>query len=140
MGEFFHVIGDYLADSWDMIMGRSGGPFKLRFILQPVVATTLAIRAGLRDARAGRSPYLWRIASSREKYERHTLFKEGWGDIGKVFTIAIVLDVIYEIVVFRWVYPVQALIMATVLALVPYLIFRGLTTRIAGRKRQSATH
>jgi precorrin-2 methylase len=28
--DFFHVIGKYFADSWDMLIGRSGGPLALR--------------------------------------------------------------------------------------------------------------
>lgn len=128
--DFFHVIGDYLADSWNMLTGRSAGPFHLRFVLQPIIATILGIRAGLADARAGRPPYFWSVAKADDRYDRRKLVRQGWGDIGKVFTIAIVLDVIYEIVVFKWVYPVQALIIATVLALIPYLIFRGLANRL----------
>jgi len=134
--DFFHVIGDYLADSWSMLMGRSAGPFHLRFILQPIVATILGIRAGLADARAGRPPYFWSVAKADDQYDRRKLVRQGWADVGKVFTIAIVLDVIYEIVVYRWVYPVQALLIAIVLALIPYLIFRGLVNRIASRRHK----
>jgi hypothetical protein len=42
-----------------------------------------------------------------------------------------VLDVIYQIIVQRFVYPGEALITAFILAIVPYLILRGLVTRIA---------
>jgi hypothetical protein len=134
--DFFHVIGDYLADSWNMMVGRSGGPFHLRLILQPTVALILGIRAGLKDARAGHSPYFWSIFKS-DAYDRRALLRHGWGDVKKVFIIALVLDLVYEIVVFRWVYPVQALLMAIVLALVPYLIFRGLVNRMTRKKRPS---
>ena len=65
------------------------------------------------------------------------LLRDGWKDIGKIFTIAVILDVVYEIVVFKWVYPIQALIIACVLALLPYCIIRGLTTRIASRRTAS---
>lgn len=134
--DFFQIIGDYLADSWEMMTGRSAGPFKLRLILQPTVATILGIRAGLADARAGRPPYFWSIL--QPDADRRALLRTGWSDVKKVFIIAIVLDVIYEIVVYRWIYPVQALLMALVLAIIPYLIVRGLITRIAGRKRAGA--
>jgi hypothetical protein len=53
--------------------------------------------------------------------------------VGKVFIVAIVLDVIYDLIVYRWVYPGQALIVAAVLAFVPYLMIRGPVTRIARR-------
>lgn len=137
--DFFHVIGDYLADSWDMMMGRSGGPFKLRLIIQPVVASLLGVRAGLADARAGRPPYFWSLFTQDSQYDRRRLLRDGWGDVKKVFLIALALDLIYEIVVFRWVYPVQALIMATVLAMIPYLVFRGLSGRLGARSRPRKT-
>jgi hypothetical protein len=44
-----------------------------------------------------------------------------------------VLDVIYELIVWRWIYPVQALVVAVVLAIIPYLLVRGPTTRLARR-------
>lgn len=50
--------------------------------------------------------------------------------MGKVFIVAVTLDVIYELIVYRWVYPGQALIVATVLAVVPYLLICGPLTRI----------
>jgi hypothetical protein len=53
-----------------------------------------------------------------------------WAIAGKVFLVAVVLDVIYQIVVFRWVYPVETLIVATVLALVPCMVVRGVGNRI----------
>lgn len=137
--DFFHIIGDYLADSWDMMMGRSGGPFKLRLIIQPVVASLLGVRAGLADAKAGRPPYFWSILSQDSQYDRRRLLRDGWGDVKKVFLIALALDLIYEIVVFRWVYPVQALIMAMVLAMIPYLVFRGLSARLGARSRPRQT-
>jgi hypothetical protein len=131
--DFFQIIGDYLADSWDMVIGRAGGPFHLRLILQPTVASILGVRAGLADARAGRRPYFWTVLRA-DVHDRRHLLRDGWSDVKKVFIIALVLDVIYEIVVHRWVYPVQALLVAIALAIIPYLIVRGLTTRIASRR------
>ena len=53
--------------------------------------------------------------------------------MGEVFIAAIVLDLTYELIVYRWVYPGQALIVAEVLAFIPYLLIRGPVTRIARR-------
>jgi hypothetical protein len=50
-----------------------------------------------------------------------------------VFIIALVLDVIYELIVYRWVYPGQAVIVAIVLAIVPYLLICGPVTRVMRR-------
>lgn len=136
--EFWQVIGKYIADSWDMLIGRSGGPFALRFIMQPVMAMILGIRAGRKDARQNKPLYFWSIFEAGDKYDRRAILRDGWGDMSKAFSIAIGLDVVYELVAFRWVYPIQALIIATVLALIPYLIFRGIANRIAS-KRQKTT-
>ena len=91
-----------------------------------------AIRAGLRDARDNRPPFLFG-PSSQTADARHDLRRQGWKDVGKVFIVAIVLDLIYDLIVYRWVYPGQALIVAAVLAFVPYLLIRGPVTRIARR-------
>jgi hypothetical protein len=65
---------------------------------------------------------------------------QGWHDVGKLFFVALVLDVIYQIIVYRWVYVGQALIIATMLAFVPYLVLRGLTNRVAARIHPRRSH
>ncbi|HET6463322.1 MAG TPA: hypothetical protein VFH33_05935, partial [Candidatus Krumholzibacteria bacterium] len=115
-----------------------GGPFALRFIMQPVVATLLGIRAGRKDARQNKPLYFWSIFKAGDMYDRRAILRDGWGDVWKAFSVAIGLDVIYEIVAFRWVYPIQAIIIATVLALIPYLIFRGIANRIASKRRKAS--
>jgi hypothetical protein len=98
-----------------------------------MMAAFLAVRAGLADARAHRAPYLWHVLS--EPDDRPQLFRDAWKDVGKVFIIALVLDGVYQLLVFRWVYPVQSLLVAIALAIVPYLIFRGPATRVMRRRQ-----
>ena len=114
-----------------MLIGRIDGPFTLRLLLQPSVAAIFAIRAGWRDARANRPPYLWSIVTNPST--RRDLMREGLTDVGKVFIVAVILDLAYEMTVYRWVYPGQALIVAAVLAFIPYLLIRGPVTRIVSR-------
>ena len=64
---------------------------KLRPILQPIAATIIAIRAGVRDARGLRPLYFWSIF--RERGRRSEIIHEGWRDVGQVFVIAFVIDV-----------------------------------------------
>jgi len=45
---------DYFGQVWSMLIGRETGPLAFRFIVQPLVATVLGVRAGLKDARARR--------------------------------------------------------------------------------------
>jgi hypothetical protein len=65
------------------------------------------------------------------------MLREGWRDVGKVFVIAVVLDIIYQLIVIRWVYPGETLVVAAALALLPYLIVRGLVTRIVRLAKRS---
>ncbi len=115
---------------------RVSGPMKFRLVLQPVMAAIFAIRAGLADARAGKPPYFWTLVT--DPAQRAYMIKDGWKSVGKVFVLALVLDVVYQIIVSRFVYPGEAIIVAFVLAIVPYLILRGLVTRVARTKSRLA--
>ena len=110
---------------------RFAGPLKFRLVLQPLMATYLAIRHGLHDAKTGQEPYFWSVFTSAE--HRRALLAEGWKDVGKLFTLAAVLDAVYQFIVMRWIYPLDALGVAGVLAFLPYLVLRGLVTRLAKR-------
>jgi len=114
------------------LYARAGAPFTFRLILQPLVAGLIAIRAGLRDARAGRRAYLWSIY--KDSGARLSLIKNGWQDIARVFTLAIAIDLIYQIVVIGWIYPLETLALAVIVAVLPYLVVRGLTNRAARSK------
>jgi hypothetical protein len=111
------------------LLGRVSGPMHFRVYLQPTIAMVLAIMAGIADAKAGKPPYFWSVFT--DPAHRAELVREGWKDVGKVFMLAIVLDVIYQFIVARFVYPGEALLVALLLAIVPYLFVRGLSTRIA---------
>jgi hypothetical protein len=120
---------DVLARIWENLGGRVDGPLSFRLTLQPVMAAFFAIRAGLKDARRGRPAYFWTILTIPE--ERRALLHEGWKDVMKVFLLALGLDVVYQLIVFRWLYPFEMLIVAVLLACVPYLLIRGPANRIA---------
>jgi hypothetical protein len=125
------IIHEWFRRVLEMLLGRTIGPFNFRLIVQPTVASLLAIRAGHRDARAGRTPYFWSILTHPSS--RPELFRSAWKDVGKVFVVVIALDVVYELIVYRWVYPGLVLVVGIVLAIIPYLVFRGPVTRIARR-------
>ena len=120
---------DLLARVWDNLVGRIGGPLTFRLVIQPLVAAFLAIRAGVKDAHEGHPAYGWAIVTGPGR--RRELLQLGWKDVGKVFLAAVVIDVVYQIIVARWMYPGEALIVATALAIVPYLLIRGLANRVA---------
>ena len=127
---------DLLARVWTNVVGRVGGPMTFRIILQPTMATLLALRAGLKDAREGRPPYFWALLT--DAANRADLLREGWRAIARVFLLAVIMDVIYQWIVARWVYPVEVVIVAILLAVVPYLLIRGPVNRIARRWRRSS--
>jgi hypothetical protein len=54
-------MNDIFSRIWENLNARLTGPMNLRFIIQPTVATILAIRAGLRDAHQNRPAFLWAV-------------------------------------------------------------------------------
>ena len=126
-----------MDDIWqrfiDNMIDRVSGPMKFRLVLQPVMASIFAILAGLKDAKADKPAYFWALVS--DPAHRSDMIKDGWKSVGKVFILALGLDVVYQIVVSRFVYPGEAIIVAFVLAIVPYLILRGLVNRLAAKAK-----
>jgi hypothetical protein len=114
---------------WNDLIGRIGGPMSFRLLLQPTMAMIFAIRDGLKDAREGRPAYFYSLFTDPEN--RRSRLREGFKAVSRVFTFAIVMDFIYQVIVLRWFYPLQALIVAIVLALLPYILLRGPVNRIA---------
>jgi hypothetical protein len=120
---------DMLARVSEHLGGRIGGPLTFRFVLQPLMAALLAVRAGLLDAKAGRPPYFWTILTNPAG--RRELLREGWKAVFRIFVLAVVVDTVYQVMVFRWIYPLELLLVSFLLACVPYLLIRGPVNRIA---------
>lgn len=126
---------EFLLRVWNDLAGRVGGPMSFRLILQPLAAVILAIRAGIKDARTGRRPYLVVLFSGG--VESRDQLKDGWKDVARIFVFAIVIDAIYQAIVLSWFYPGEALITATILAIVPYVLLRGPVRRWAQLREES---
>ncbi len=122
MDDLWKLFADQLSD-------RVGGPLKFRIVLQPVMATFLAVRSGLADAKSGKDPYFWSFLFARG--HRYDIVKDGWKSVGRLFLLAFVLDVVYQILVQSSFHLRASIIVACVLAIVPYVIVRGPVTRIA---------
>ena len=122
---------ELLARIWDNLLGRVGGAMTFRIILQPTMAALLALRAGLKDAREGRPAYFWTVLT--DPGQRAGLLREGWKAIARVFFLAMIMDAIYQWIVQRWIYPGEIVIVAIVLAVIPYLLIRGPVNRLARR-------
>lgn len=119
---------------WEHFQDRTTGPMSLRFLLQPTVSMIFAIRAALKDAKTGAVPYLWKFLVSKD--QRQVVAKDGWKDFGKIFMVGTILDIIYQlIVIYKFkteshFYPLESLIVAFSLAILPYLLLRGPVNRI----------
>ena len=125
-------MDDILMRVMENMGNRISGPMKFRLVLQPVMASIFAIISGLNDAKAGKPPYFWALMT--DPAHRTDMIRDGWKSVGKVFVLALVLDVVYQIIVLRFVYPGETLLVAFVLAIVPYLILRGMVNRLTPKK------
>ncbi len=123
------MLDEALARGWENLVGRWGGPMSFRLLVQPAVAILFALRAGLKDARQNEPPFLWAAFSNPASLRKRS--REVWTDVGKVFIVAVILDSIYQVVVHAGIFTLELLITATVLAVLPYVVSRGLVTRIA---------
>jgi len=125
------TITDMIVRGWENFLARPTGSLNLRFILQPTIASLLALRAGMKDAKEGRPAYLWSALTNSD--HRWQLLHGGWKDMRTPFLVAATLDAIYQLFIHKFIYPLELLFTATLLALVPYFILRGPVNRIARR-------
>ena len=126
---WYGLSGEVLMRVWQNLVERPGGPMTFRFILQPIMATIAAVLAGIQDARAGRSPYFWSIL--RDPEQRGPRLQEGMVATARIILLGLVMDTIYQYIVFDVFHPAEAAIVALLLAFVPYLLLRGPVARIA---------
>jgi hypothetical protein len=128
-GVFWHGVSlKAIEQFWHDLVERPDGPMRFRFVLQPLMATIVAIRDGRKDARSGRLPYLATVLGNTQ--ERAGRLREGLDATARIIALGLVMDVIYQAVVFRTFYPDQALVVALVLAFVPYVIVREVIARV----------
>jgi len=120
---------------WHDLIEEPTQPMKFRFILQPTMAAIAAIRDGLKDARAGRSPFLVTVFQNPQK--RIERLDEGLNATARIILFALVMDTVYQIIVLQRFYPNEALIIAVLLAFVPYVIIREVALRV-WRYRETA--
>jgi hypothetical protein len=114
---------------WDDIFDRVHGPMTFRFYLQPVMALLAAIPDGIRDARLGHKSFFWSVL-----WDPHAptgRLREGLISTARVVLLGLSMDVIYQFKVLDRFYPAEALMMAILLAVIPYFVFRWIVERAA---------
>ena len=116
------------ARVWSDIAGGVHAPLGFRVIVQPLAAAFFAIRAGRQDALEGKPLFFWAVLGDPE--HRRERLREAWKHVGKVFAAAVIIDVVYQVIVEHWVYPSEALMVGLILAVLPYLFFRGIVNRL----------
>ncbi len=113
-------LSDHFVRLWANLADRPVEPLAFRFLLQPAVSASLAIRDGIQDGRVKATPYLWAIIF--DAGSRASLVREGIRATGKIIILAAAIDIIYQLMVLREFHPSEALIVAVALGFVPYLL------------------
>jgi hypothetical protein len=124
-GDFYLFTRDFFAD----ILARLSGPGKLRFILQPAVATFLGTRDGVKDSLSESPPFLWSLIF----HKRHATqrLRNALASMRDLVAVAILLDIISQFLIFRVVHPGAALLVGPALIALPYALARSSANRIA---------
>ena len=112
---------------------RFTGPGRLRFILQPMTAILLGIRGGLRDAKSGNPPYQFGLLFGAES--RRELLRSGVAAVRNLVALGIIMDIVFQLIIYHSVHPGAALVIGPILICFPYALSRALTTRLAGWRR-----
>jgi len=116
---------------------RLTGPGRFRFVIQPLIAVILGIVGGLSDARAGRPPYLYGILFHR--HLRRDLVKTGFSIIVNLLLMGILLDAVFQRIIFGVTHPFAALLIGPILIVTPYAVARAFSNRLARLAKKQAT-
>ena len=119
------------------LFARLDGPLHFRLIAQPLMAAIFATIDGVKDAKLKQPAYFWAMVSHPE--HRRELLMVGWKRVSKVFILAVILDIAYQLKVNHWIYPGETLFVAFILAIVPYLLLRGPINRILQWRNNKTT-
>jgi hypothetical protein len=109
---------------------RFTGPGRLRFISQPIVAIVLGIRGGLADAKLGNPPYFFALLFGAGR--RRELLRSGAAAVRNLIAAAIIMDVVFQLILYHSVHPGAAVVIGPILICFPYAFSRALTRRLAG--------
>jgi hypothetical protein len=115
---------------------RFTGPGRFRFILQPMIAIFFGIRGGLADAKTGNPPYLFSLLFHAGR--RRELLRSGAAAISTLLAMGIIMDVVFQLILYGAVHPAVALLVGPIFICSPYALSRALTRRLARSKKSRA--
>jgi hypothetical protein len=118
---------DSLLPVFERFVARLTGPMNVRFIVQPIIAAILGIRAGIHDARKETPPFIWSLFT--RPGGRKQQIKQALEHLVIPIIVAIVLDGIVQYLLFRRIRVLGAVILGTILMGLPYSVARGLANR-----------
>lgn len=109
---------------WSDIAGRIHGPMTFRYLLQPAMALLAAVPDALQDARSGQNAACG--SAPGRPQTPGGLLRHGLASVARVALLGVSMDVIYQFRVFDHFYPAEAVMMALLLAVIPYFALRWL--------------
>ena len=114
---------------WSDIFARTHGPMTFRFFLQPVMAGIAALHDGINDARSGHKAFFW--TALWDPVQPRGRLREGLVATSQMALIGFAMDLIYQFRLFDHFYPVEALMMVLLLAVIPYFVLRWIVEHAA---------
>jgi hypothetical protein len=122
--------------SWEFfedLPRRLTGPGRFRFVVQPLVATLLGVRAGRRDAAARLPPFL--LAVIAHPQHRRQVLAETARELANIVLVGILLDAVAQWLILGVSHPGAAVVVGPVLIALPYSVSRALANRMASMRR-----
>jgi hypothetical protein len=116
---------------WTNIFDRFSGPMTFRVFLQPTMAFIAALHDGLKDARGVHKSFFWSAWFDRSLPTGR--LREGLISVARVLFLGISMDFIYQLRELDAFYPAEAAVIAILLAVIPYFIFRWIVEVVARR-------
>ena len=107
---------------WGDIFARTEGPMTFRFYLQPTMAAIAAFHDGIKDTRLGHKSFFWTALWDRTQQTGR--LREGLVATARIMLLGLSMDTIYQFRVLDRFYPVEAVMISILLAVVPYFVIR----------------
>jgi hypothetical protein len=126
---WYGVSWDVHERFWADVFGRLHGPMTIRFYLQPTLAFVAALKDGVKDARLGHKAFFW--TALWDPTQPGGRLREGLMSTSQMALIGLAMDVIYQVRVFDRFYPVEAVMMVLLLAVLPYFFLRWMVEHVA---------
>jgi hypothetical protein len=128
---------DLVTQFWEELIARPSGPLAFRFLVQPAMAAIYGVRDGIKDGKSHRVPYLKAILTDYEA--RRPRLREGIHAVSRIMILGAIMDVAYQLMVFRALRPVETVVVVLGLCFLPYLVVRGPAARLTRLSRRGAS-